>query len=454
MEAAVYLRQSLDRDGNRLAVERQREDCLGVCAERRWTPVIYEDNDTSASSGKVRPAYERMLADIAAGKVQAVVAWDLDRLHRRPVELEHFIDLADRHGVALATVGGETDLSTDGGRLFARIKGAVARAEIERKSARQRRASDQRAQSGRPPAGGRRAFGFGPDGTSTHEDEAPAIEAGYRDLLAGASLRSIAARWNTAGLTTAAGRPWRPDAVRYVLLNPRNAALRVHRGEIIGPGAWPAIVSEETFRAAVRMLTDPARRTTPTTARKYLLAGLARCHCGAPVITGRTQHGQRTYRCGAQRGHLSRAAEPIDDLVEGLVVTRLEQPDAADFLHADRHHVDVGALRDAAQTLRARLSELADLFADGVITGGQLTRGTERTRAALDAAEEQLADAGRIDVLVPLIGVDDVFDAWQAYDIDRQRAVVDTLLDIELLPPGRGSRIFDPATVRTTWKVT
>lgn len=39
VKAAVYLRQSLDRTGEGLAVARQREDCLRLCAERGWTPV-------------------------------------------------------------------------------------------------------------------------------------------------------------------------------------------------------------------------------------------------------------------------------------------------------------------------------------------------------------------------------------------------------------------------------
>src|SRR3954467_9448471 len=97
VRAAVYLRQSLDRDGSGLAVARQREDCLKLCADRGWDHVEYVDNDISASTAKARPAYIRMLADIAAGRLDGVVAWDLDRPHRRPVELEHFIDLPDRH---------------------------------------------------------------------------------------------------------------------------------------------------------------------------------------------------------------------------------------------------------------------------------------------------------------------------------------------------------------------
>src|SRR5688572_28920936 len=59
VRAAVYLRQSLDRDGTGLAVARQRDDRLKLCTDRGWEPVEYVDNDTSASSGRVRPAYAR-----------------------------------------------------------------------------------------------------------------------------------------------------------------------------------------------------------------------------------------------------------------------------------------------------------------------------------------------------------------------------------------------------------
>src|SRR5215203_5523253 len=174
MRAGVYLRQSRDRYGTGLAVARQREDCLRLCSEHGWEPVEYVDNDVSAHDGRRRPAYERMLADIEAGHLGAVVVWDLDRLHRRPVELEHFIELADKQRVALATVSGDTDLATDSGRLFARVKGAVARSEGERKSARQKRAAAQAAEMGKPHKGPR-PFGYEPDGFTVRADEAKAL---------------------------------------------------------------------------------------------------------------------------------------------------------------------------------------------------------------------------------------------------------------------------------------
>ncbi len=476
----MYLRQSLDRHGSGLAVARQREDCLKLCADRGWEPVEYVDNDISASTGKARPAYLRMLADVDAGRLGAVVAWDLDRLHRRPVELEHFIDLADRHRLALATVGGDADLSTHNGRLYARIKGAVARGEMEQKSARQQRANLQRAEMGRPRAGGRRAVGYTPDGTQLIEAEATHIREGYRELLAGASLRGIAARWNAAtnpcnlvdetcpeacaetcpscggigevAFSTAAGRPWRPDAVRYTLRNPRNAAIAVHRGEELGRGNWPPLAPEETYRAAVALLNDPSRRTTPTNACRYLLAGLARCHCGAPVITGRTQHGTRTYRCGQTRGHLSVAAEPRDELVAAVVVGRLSRKDAAQLLLTPGGGaLDLTALREESLALRARLAELTDLFTDGAITAAQLSRGTERARQRLAVIENEMADAGRVSVLGDLVTADDVQAVWDDLDLDRRRAVIDALMTVTLLSPGRGARTFRPETVHIEW---
>ncbi len=455
MTTALYLRQSKDTEGTGLAVARQRDECRKLIAHKGWVadPVIeYCDNDVSASTGRTRPAYTRLLADIAAGKIAAVVAWDLDRLHRRPVELEGFIDLADRHKIALATVSGDVDLSTDQGRLVARIKGAVGRSEVERKSERQRAANRQRRQMGKPPAGGLRAVGYLSDGTTVVESEAAHIREGFELLLAGASLRTITNRWNAAGLRTAHGGEWRPNTVRYTLRNPRYAGLIAHMREEIGPGDWPPLVSDDVYRAARAILDDPSRRTTATTTRKFLLSGLALCHhCGKPVVSNRSQNGNRTYSCRTSRS-LARAAEPIEQYVVDVVLARLSAPDAAGLLA--REEVDVTALRTDAAALRVRLDELADSFADGAITRAQLERGTDRARTRLEVIEQEMAAAGGVSVLGDLVTAEDMQAAWDRLDLARRRAVVDLLMTIRLHPPGRGSRTFRPETVEIIWKGT
>jgi site-specific DNA recombinase len=66
--AAVYARISSDQEHLGLGVQRQLEDCRKLPAGRGWTVAEeYTDNNVSAYSGKPRPAYARMLSDLAAG---------------------------------------------------------------------------------------------------------------------------------------------------------------------------------------------------------------------------------------------------------------------------------------------------------------------------------------------------------------------------------------------------
>jgi DNA invertase Pin-like site-specific DNA recombinase len=91
MTTAIYLRQSLDRDQTKLAVDRQRDDLLKLCAARGWDNLIeYCDNNVSANTGR-RIAYEDLCDDTRGGDIDRVAVWDLDRLHRQPAELEAFI---------------------------------------------------------------------------------------------------------------------------------------------------------------------------------------------------------------------------------------------------------------------------------------------------------------------------------------------------------------------------
>jgi DNA invertase Pin-like site-specific DNA recombinase len=452
MHAGVYLRQSRDTNGTGLAVARQREDCLKLCRERGWEHTEYVDNDISAYSGKRRPAYEQMLTDIEAGNLDAVVAWDLDRLHRRPVELEQFMELADRHRIALATFSGDTDLSTDNGRLFARIKGAVARAEGERKSARQKRAALQKAELGQP-SGGPRAFGYERDGVTVRETEAEALRQAYASLLAGRSLVGLGRDLNAAGFLTARlGKPFNHSSVRAVLVNARNAGLRSYRGEIVGPAAWPAIVDEDSWRAAHALLTDSSRRTNRTTARIWLLGGLALCGvCDDGTQMKVTYRGERTrdgtlvrsYKC-RKFTHLTREASWVDWRVSERVIARLSRDDARDLL-IDEQLPDLGELRRESDTLRLRLEQLAENFADGTLTAAQLKAGTERLRSRLAEIDAKMVHIDRAPLLADLVAAKDVRAVWENLRLDRQRAIIDALYTVIVMkrPVGRGAPSLD-----------
>ncbi len=99
--AAVYARISSDPNDTSLGVTRQVKDCLTLAERKGWTVgEVFTDNDVSATSGRARPEYQRVMAALAAGRFQALVVWDVDRLTRTPRELEDVVDLAERHVAA------------------------------------------------------------------------------------------------------------------------------------------------------------------------------------------------------------------------------------------------------------------------------------------------------------------------------------------------------------------
>ncbi|MCD4525228.1 recombinase family protein [Nocardioides sp. cx-173] len=451
MTTFVYVRQSLDKTGAGAAVTRQREDCLRLCEERGWDIVrVWEENDTSASSRKPRPVYTAMLEAIERGDAQVLVAWHVDRLTRKLTDLEHLIEVTQRTGLRIVTVTGDIDLSNDAGRLVGRILASVARGEVERKGARQKRAQQQAAEQGRP-AGGRRAFGYGSDGETIIDDEAALVRDAYSDLLAGASLKGIARKWNELGVTTTAGNPWRHDNVRSMLKNPRYAGLRAYKGQVVGPATWKALVDEETHEAAVALLSLPERRTTQSTARKHLLPAIAHCwKCGSDVATGHSRHGKRLYICRASKC-ISRKADPVDELVEAVVVARLSRPDAVELL-SEPSTPDLESDRATAEAIKERINDLAIGLEEGLLTLGAVRKSSDRLRVELDKVEARMRNAVEADVLTPLVTADDVAQTWAACDLQQKRAVISALMTITLHPPERGHQPFDPDSVRIEWR--
>lgn len=447
-KAAIYLRVSKDATGEHLAVDRQREDCLRIVAERGWTVTeTYADNSISASKRTtVRPAYDRMVEDFAAGRFAAVVCWDLDRLTRQPRQLEDWIDAAQERGLHLVTANGEADLSTDGGRLFARIKAGVARAEIERKGARQRRALRQRAENGRPPSGVR-LTGYGTDG-SVVEDEALLVKEMFVRFADGESLKGLA-RWaSEAGYRTRHGQAWSPSSIRTMLTNPRYAGHAVYCGARIGRGGtWQPIVEPEVFTIVQQRLTDPRRTTNRQgTDRKHLGSGLYLCACG---LTMRGWSGNR-YRCAS--GCYSRSGTAVDPFVEAVVAERLRRPDVAGLLATPADGQRSTELHEQARRLRDRLATVEGDYDAGLIDGRRLAAASEKIGAELAAVDSERAVLVAGNGPASVLTAPDPAAAFLTASLMTRRATVDFLMGVTLRPVPRGSRTFDPASVAITWK--
>ena len=128
-------------------MDRQREDTAALCELKGWQIAgFYVDNDRSASNGKARPQWGRLLADIEAGKIDAVAAWDQDRVNRMMEDFVHYKKLFVKRGILLATSNnGDIDLSTPSGVLTATIKTAVSEHEVAMMRIRMKRAARMKA---------------------------------------------------------------------------------------------------------------------------------------------------------------------------------------------------------------------------------------------------------------------------------------------------------------------
>lgn len=484
---------------------------------------VFKDNDLSAYSGKPRPGYIAMLQALRDGEGDCVLAWHTDRLHRSPAELEEYIDVCEPRRVDTRTVkAGHLDLTTATGRMIARQLGVQARYEVERMIERARRQREQMAERGEY-FGGRRPFGYEADGItprsmqcprcgqdgagkflsvrlclscgqegaflgdrgcqacSSHEgftvecfcsvcssqaEIAPDSEAAHVDeavdlLLAGASLNSVADRWNAAGIPTSTGNTWAGSEVRSMVLRPRNAGILVHRGQEAGRGGWKALVDEAKWRSVAALLTDPARRTSPGSARIHLGTGLYVCgvHGGTLRIASGSnynrQKGIPSYACRISK-HLMRRSDLLDDHVQLAILDRISRPDAAELLAAREDPVDVrGAQREMRQA-RDTLDDLAAALGRGEMDMLEWRVASGAAKARLAEAEKVLPAAVKTNPVVGLVGADDPEAAWNALDLGRQRAVVDYLVTVVVLPARRGrlpgGGYWDPEAVRLEWK--
>ncbi|BCI54681.1 serine recombinase [Mycolicibacterium litorale] len=440
--AAVYLRISFDQTGEGLAVARQRAQCAQIIEQRGWKLVEeFVDNSISASDArKNRPGYDALVKAYEAGQFNALVTYDLDRLTRQPRQLEDWIDAAEGRGLAVVTANGEADLTTDGGRLFARMKLAVARSEVERKSARQKVAAHQRAQLGRPPLGVR-LTGYTAKG-ETIPDEADVVRRMFKMFDAGESLRSIARQLTDEGVHTRHGKAWNPSTVRDILTNPRYAGRAVYDGKPTGErGQWEALVTDDVFDAIQNRLSDPLRRTNRVgTDRRHLGSGLFLCAaCGEPV----SGWSQGRYRC--KERHVNRARGPVDAWVREVIAARLRREDMVDLLAPAQ--ADLAPLLNEAERLRNRLAATAADYDADRIDGHRYFTKTQAIKAELKGVESQLAAHRTGPALGDVLGAPDPAQAFLDSTLMAQRAVIAALCTVRLHKGTRGSRTFDYATV-------
>lgn len=440
MKAAIYLRISRDPKADGLANERQLEDCQRLATLHDWDVVdIYQDTASASKRTVRRPEYDRMRSDFAARRFDALICWDLDRLTRQPRQLEDWIEDAEERGLRIITANGEADLSTDGGRMYARIKASVARGEVERKSARQKRANQQRADDGLPHSPWR-VFGWERDGLSVRESEAVYLRGAVERILDGQSLRSVLRWFEENEVRTPRGGPWLHTTLRTMLLRERMAGILVRRGEIQEKSRIEPIVPLEQWEEMRALLTDPRRRTSQGRPSAYWLASVLDCPCGKPlagkVIRARgsvtpSYVCRSTVESGYAGSHVTIAAPVAESAGRAALYFAL-----ADRSSPGTEAAGTTAAREAVAEIDERIARTESAYE---VTGSQSSLSRlHDLRAERDAAQVTLdialADLGATRVIAAArrasgggaLSFDSLADfmrSFEVLDVDQKRAL-------------------------------
>jgi hypothetical protein len=439
------------------------------------------------STGVWRPDLREALADLSAGRADALLCLDLDRAFRDPKDLADLIDVVEysAHAVLVESCTGSLHMEKGKDNFDAEVRVLVAN-KASRDTARRVSAARERQARAGQFGGGRRPFGFclGPPqvpagavsadavclwhggrdcraGVTVVAAEAEVVADCSHRLLQGVSLRALAAGLREGPVATVTGAPWSAETLRDILLRPRNAGHMVHKGEILeGVAApWEPIITPEVFAAVRDMLTDPSRRAGPGAAPRWHGSGIYRCGVCTPpgskaaAVTCQVTPGGREprYRC-KDHAHLTRNAAHVDRLVFAHVLYALTHPRAYELLAAPPPEVDAAALRAERAAITATLERYAVDEVLGNRTPGQVAAATRAGMARIAEIDETLNASVTSDPLAAVVGAPDPVAAWDGLGLADQRLFIDRLATVTILPSGRRGRGFDPATIDITPK--
>ena len=466
-----------ERDGS--SVPGQIAHLKSLAAIRNWkiVRIVTEPAPVSASeySIKARKGYQSLVqlipADIARIRrtdpdAQFILAAREDtRISRRPIEREQLMELCRSVGCWFNFGGTDYDPSNPDARLTLRITGATAAHTSDMTAYKVSTRVLERVRDGRPH--GKMPIIYkrrcDPETGKTIEwilDPVPAracreaIEA-ILECRSGADGHSVSAA--AVFFRAETGRNIPTQQFRRMIMLPTLAGIRMHNGEEVGTGNWPAIITPLQHRMLVEILSDESRLSnTRGTKPKNELSYIAICgKCNQPELApSERKTATKTYRMYKCRNcnKLGVIAEPLELLVRAAMFKLLSDERVVAAMNEESDDESAMALRVELAQTSTRLDE----FYASAAAGRLSARGLQKIEAELlPRIEELKAEIDRLPVggsiLRRYVG-EDAPRLWDTWPIDVRRALIRTALEIVVLPSQPGKR-FTPDRVDIRWRV-
>ena len=433
VRCAIYTRKSSDEGLEQAfnSLDAQREACAAYIlsqASEGWSalPEIYNDGGLSGGTLE-RPALRRLLAEVAAGRVDIIVVYKVDRLTRSLFDFAKLVETFDAAGTSFVSVTQSFNTTTSMGRLTLNM--LLSFAQFEREVTAERIRDKIAASKARGMwMGGTLPLGYAPDGRTLAivEEHAVLVRHLFERYLAVGSVRLLEVELQDQRITvpcrtTVGGKPVGGGAftrgqLYHLLRNVTYTGQIGHKGKTY-PGQHQPIVAQEVFEAAQAMLGGnlQGHRTRAYVRSPSLLAGrivdaegepLIATHASKPGPSGAGE-GKVRYRYYVSRSLHERTSStgariPARE-VESLVAARVAQlfddplalialawldvpPDAIEELHWRCKELH-------AQLHQRRSPALLAMVTKVQVAPSQVTISCDTAALATALKAERLADA-------------------------------------------------------------
>ena len=337
---AIYTRKSSEEGLEQAfnSLDAQREACEAYARSQQhegWTVLAGHYDDGGFSGGTLeRPALQRLLADIRAGKVDLVLVYKVDRLTRSLADFAKIVEVFDAHGASFVSVTQHFNTATSMGRLTLNM--LLSFAQFEREVAGER-IRDKIAASKRKGMwmGGTVPFGYRVRDHKLVVDgaEAETVRHIFRLYREFGSVRLLGDRLAAEGVRSRKSVPFGRGPLFHLLQNRVYGGEVAHKGNVY-PGEQEAIVEAELWQAVQRRLAGnrAERRSGTNAANPSLLAGLVFDASGEAMTATHAVKGSRRYRYYISRRLVAGTRDAGADgirvpaaAIERLVASRIQQ---------------------------------------------------------------------------------------------------------------------------------
>jgi site-specific DNA recombinase len=358
VRCAIYTRKSteegLEKEFNSLDAQRATAEAYIASQQHQgWTCLPERYDDGGFTGGNLdRPALQQLLAEIAAGKVDCVITYKVDRLSRSLLDFARIMELFDQHRVAFVSVTQQFSTATSVGRLILNVLLSFAQFERELIAERTR---DKIAASRRQGkwSGGLPLLGYDVDPRTArlrvNEAEAARVRAIFALYLEYQALLPLireldrrgwrTKRWRTRHGKERGGRRFTRNHLRQLLTNVTYTGQIRYRREL-HPGEHLALIDRCIWEQVQTILTRNRQTASVRLGDAVLLEDLLHCVQCKTAMRPRTlcQDRRRSRACGCScpplpGAPLGRSPVLAAAPVERLVLRQIQKlaPAAEDF---------------------------------------------------------------------------------------------------------------------------